>query len=219
MPDPLARPMLEKFHVPFAARIRLISGESISKPRSSSSCEKTNALSETPIRRVFAVRKGAALKFGSSATLRSLLSRLPEKADRLRFAHLHAASKRACQLLLDRGTKRVRIHEQRNSGDRRNDDSSSHKKNLRPAFQVTLGRMALVSTEILSGKYMPGEEAATAVMARFGLVNSNKKPREPEARRQALSAIGWVDSKLKYLWFRLICFPFAPEQHYAAHSQ
>src|SRR5580700_7039463 len=69
----LLRPILEKFQVPFAARNKLIWGDSISKLRSLSSCEKTSARKETPIRRAFAVRNGVALKFGSSATLRSLL--------------------------------------------------------------------------------------------------------------------------------------------------
>src|SRR5580704_17144389 len=40
--------------------------------------------SDTPMRTSFAVKNGAALKFGSSATLRSLATRLRENTDRRR---------------------------------------------------------------------------------------------------------------------------------------
>src|SRR5208283_588253 len=46
--------------------------------------EKTSGRSKTPIRTSFAVRNGVALKLESSATLRSLAIRLPEKGAKLR---------------------------------------------------------------------------------------------------------------------------------------
>lgn len=80
---PCAR--LEKFQVPLAARITLICGDSIWRVPTSTWCEKMSGASETPMRICDAVRNGAEPKLGSSAMLRSLASRLPEKGARLRL--------------------------------------------------------------------------------------------------------------------------------------
>ena len=71
--------MLEKFHVPFIARINVICGDFNLKTFRFTLREKISGRSKTPIRTSFAVINGAALNLGSSATLKSLAIRLPEK--------------------------------------------------------------------------------------------------------------------------------------------
>ena len=46
---------------------------------------------------------------------------------------------------------------------------------------------------------MSGEGATTAVMTRFASLSPNKKPKDPGAGPQDLSAEGWVISKLYYV--------------------